>query len=377
MAVHQLHFSIPKLQLGYLSAHNPFDRRAFSGTSFFAAQALENRPDVQLRVLGNHRAPRLFDRIRAPAPLDVDHIQIDGLDAVIGLAATPLLNQLIDRHPELPVIHVTDATPAFLRDVYGWSVPAQADEAETCLARRAAKVVYSSQAIAARAAVDLSIQNLQPAAIPFGVNFEHLLSDCAPKPSLARLNLLFVGLDWERKGGDVAVAALDELWAQGHDVQLTVVGRCPERHKNHPAIVYAGFLDKNRPKDAAKLSALYAQTHLLLLPSRADCTPMVVAEAMAHGTPVIATDVGGVREQIGGAGAGRILPAFASPQDWAEMILQCAEVENYAFLAEASFDRAQNALSWSSWAHQIENLARETVDMPAIAQRDFKVAVGK
>jgi glycosyltransferase involved in cell wall biosynthesis len=39
-----------------------------------------------------------------------------------------------------------------------------------------------------------------------------------------------------------------------------------------------------------------------VLPSAADALPSVVTEAMLCGTPVIATDVGGVREQLAGYG---------------------------------------------------------------------------
>lgn len=69
---------------------------------------------------------------------------------------------------------------------------------------------------------------------------------------------------------------------------------CPIAPRGTRRLLALEFLDKNRPKDAARLSALYAEAHLLLLPSRADCTLTVIAEAMAHGTPVLATDVGGI-----------------------------------------------------------------------------------
>ncbi len=77
------------------------------------------------------------------------------------------------------------------------------------------------------------------------------------------------------------------------DVHLTLVGECLTlfgRARDRGR----GYLDKSRPKHAARLRALYAAAHLFVLPTRADCTPMVLAEAGAHGTPVLVTDTGGV-----------------------------------------------------------------------------------
>jgi glycosyltransferase involved in cell wall biosynthesis len=349
------------LSLGFLSPNNPFDRRSFSGTAFFAARALMAQPGIRLRILGPHRPPRALDRIlrRRAAAVDVDALDLDGLDAVVGMVASPLLDRLLSRAPHLPALHVTDATPAFLREAYGWRIPAAADAIETRVAARAAACVYSSAPIAARAAGDLGLPDLSPQVAPFGVNLDRLPEAPPAKGPRTGPELLFVGLDWTRKGGDVAVAALEVLRARGIDARLTVVGRCPERHRGHPAIEVAGFLNKNRPRDARRLAELYARAHLLLLPTRADCTPMVVAEAMAHGTPVLATDTGGIAGQIGGGGAGRVLPPFAAPSDWADAVEEAlASDDAYAMMSDAAFDRA-GALSWQAWAARVETLARD------------------
>jgi teichuronic acid biosynthesis glycosyltransferase TuaC len=56
------------------------------------------------------------------------------------------------------------------------------------------------------------------------------------------------------------------------------------------------------PKSPQELAAFYQCADVLVLPSAAEALPSVVAEAMICGTPVVATDVGGVREQLGGYG---------------------------------------------------------------------------
>ncbi len=350
------------LSLGFLSPHNPHDRTAFSGTAWSAARALGRQAGIRLRVLGPHIPPGRFDRLlrRRSAPIDTGALDLDGLDAVLGLVASPLLDRLSRVRPGLPLFHVTDATPAFLREAYGWAIPPGADTIETRLAARAARVIYSSRTMAARAPADLRLPGLAPAAVPFGVNLEELPGRCPEKPSLNRLNLLFVGLDWARKGGDVAVAALNRLNADRPRATLNVVGRCPTRYRDHPEIVATGFVNKSSARGRARLSALYRDAHLLVLPSRGDCTPMVVAEAMAHGTPVLATDTGGIAEQVGGGGAGRVLPPCTPPEDWAEAILSMtADRDGYKMASDAAFDRAHGLFSWDSWAAAVGTVVRQ------------------
>lgn len=63
-------FPDTRLTLGFLCTHNPHDRRAFSGTSYFAFQALARRPDIAVRLLGSHRPPTFLDRlIQRPSPI--------------------------------------------------------------------------------------------------------------------------------------------------------------------------------------------------------------------------------------------------------------------------------------------------------------------
>lgn len=368
------------LTLGFLSPHNPFDLRAFSGTAFYAARALARLDGVQLRHLGNHRQPGILDRLRpARTPQTrFEDCDFTGLDAVVGLVASPLLDRMAETHPDLPFVHVTDATPRFLRDAYGWAVPDETDRIEARVVRKAAISVYSSEVLAERAPRDLGCPDMITAVQPFGVNSDAFFFP--PKSSLDKVNLLFVGIDWVRKGGDIAVAALDELLARGHDAQLTIVGRCPDRHRHHPAIRALGFLNKNRPREAARLARLYAEAHLLLLPSRADCTPMVVAEAMARGTPVLASNVGGIAAQIGGSGAGRVLDLHSTPALWAETILDMtADPDRYGFLSDAAADRARTCLNWDTWAEAIGSIARAMTEPggleAASVRRDAKTAV--
>lgn len=344
------------LRVGLLTPHNVLDRTSFSGTAFRAAAALEDCPGLSVRWLGaHHRTPRRIDRVLRKAPIEPGPINFDGLDAIVGLVATRLLDHL--NTTSLPYLHVTDATPGFQRDAYGWEVPASADKAEARILRRASLAIYSSDALAQRARTEFSYTNTT--VLPFGINLDETPRVCPRKPALTQPNLLFVGMDWTRKGGDIAVAALDRLRAGGLDATLTVVGRVPDEVRGHPGIRCVGFLNKNRRRERNRLAALYRDAHLLVLPTRADCTPMVIGEAMSFGTPVLSSDTGGVADMIGQT-AGRVLTMDAGADEWAGAIRSTlSNPDAYAMLSDAAFDRANARFSWAAWAKGIEALVRD------------------
>ena len=68
------------------------------------------------------------------------------------------------------------------------------------------------------------------------------------------------------------------------------------------------------PRTGAELDRSYAAADVMVLASRAETYGMVVAEALARGLPVIATEVGGVTEALG-YGADGMQPGLLVPPD--------------------------------------------------------------
>ncbi|MDV8002537.1 glycosyltransferase family 4 protein [Rhodococcus sp. IEGM 1408] len=111
--------------------------------------------------------------------------------------------------------------------------------------------------------------------------------------------LLFVGLLVERKGLVDLLTALQHPGVLRDGVTLTVVGDGParpaaERLAASPTLAgrveFLGF--------RTDVPDLLAAHDALVLPSRMEQQPLVVAEAMGAGKPVLATDTGGVAEML-------------------------------------------------------------------------------
>lgn len=126
-----------------------------------------------------------------------------------------------------------------------------------------------------------------------------------PLPARPRAGrVLFLGRLWREKGIDDLLAAAARIAPGIPELRLVCagdgdVGRVGAAARSlglADRIELPGWLDGD-PKAAALREAA-----VFVLPSYAEGLPMGVLEAMAQGVPVVATDVGGVREALGEAG---------------------------------------------------------------------------
>lgn len=126
----------------------------------------------------------------------------------------------------------------------------------------------------------------------------------------------FVGKEWQRKGLQLAVAAVKQLRSTRPNLQLYVIG---------PAVadvqyLFAGWQGGYKLMGWSD-QAHYAKFDVLLHPARAEPYGMVISEAMAARVPVVISDVCGAAAHVT-PDAGTVLPLTASLKAWVGAIEQ-------------------------------------------------------
>lgn len=195
-------------------------------------------------------------------------------------------------HPGIPFFIYTDHTrEAHRRQSHG-GVPAPASDAwkrlETALYGKASAVFTLSRFCARSVIEDYGVPEERVLSVSAGINMELPLLDEA---SLAREPvILFVGADWEIKGGPELAEAFSVVRLEIPSAELWVVGA-------QPPVVLEGMRVFGRVK-LSELGLLFKKASLVCVPSRVERASMLALDAAAYGLPVITTPHGAGPERV-------------------------------------------------------------------------------
>jgi glycosyltransferase involved in cell wall biosynthesis len=194
-----------------------------------------------------------------------------------------------------------------------------------------------------------------------------------PTPTVARSNgdgpfsFLFLGTDFERKGGFDVIEAFDRVRGENPAVRLVLAGSHPternpdrtwhswvgQRRRDH-VLARLGELEREGAAEvmgamtADRAASLYAAADAFVMPSLAEGFGFANVEAMSHGLPVISSDLGPIAETISHGESGLLVPPgdvgelydamarLATEPKWALMLGQAARE---AFLRRYTIER--------------------------------------
>jgi glycosyltransferase involved in cell wall biosynthesis len=176
------------------------------------------------------------------------------------------------------------------------------------------------------------------------------LPPSSPPPGPIR-KLLFVGLLVPRKGLHDLLEAMALSGVLPADAKLSVAGDGPARRDCEDLARTLGLSDRVEFLGfRSDVPALLAQHDALVLPSRMEQQPLVIAEAMGAGKPVLATETGGVPEMLDLGGHRGYLSVPADTEALARSLQRLFAEPDPAGLGAQLAERARERYSSSACA---------------------------
>jgi D-inositol-3-phosphate glycosyltransferase len=242
-----------------------------------------------------------------------------------------------------------------------------------------AALITCSDAILASCDVEadqfVRLYNADPARIdivPLGV--EHAYFSPGYRPQARRALgldegselLLYVGRLQKLKGADLALETLIELRRRGRHASLAIVGGPSGLEGRatlaqlHERVVEAGVIHDVRfvaPQAHRQLSTWMRAADVTLVPSRAESFGLVALESSASGTPVVASDVGGLTTLIDQGVTGYLLDG-RDASDWADAVERILGSENPMAMSNAAVLRARD-YTWKRAGEWLAGLTEE------------------
>lgn len=221
--------------------------------------------------------------------------------------------------------------------------------------------IYSSEWAAKSAIANYNVDSRKVKVVPYGANLARFPGADEVKQAIAFrgadvCKLLFVGLDWHRKGGDKALLLASRLNRQGLDTELHVVG-CEPPSPLPDFVKTYGYLSKSNREQNELLSRLYKTSEFFILPSKAECAAVVIAEANAFGLPALTTNVGGMGTVVSEDRNGRAFDPHSFVEESADYVLRTrSSKERYHQLCVSSFQEYSTRLNWHSAVQSVLSL---------------------
>jgi glycosyltransferase involved in cell wall biosynthesis len=369
------------LRIAFVTPYDASDITQASGTGYHIANSLEesgievdrigalsfeHNPLNIFRYLWNskirglhdhpHRAPGFLKHFSRQVEQKIDS---DKQDLIVGSGGLPLSYLESD----LPIVLWTDSTFEAVHNYYekftnmSSRSKRDAERAERSLFNRIDWLIITSQWAADSAINHYRFPADRVTVIPRGANIpinptiDDIRAWVAKRPT-DHWKLVFLGKDWKRKGGDIAEATAVELNRRGFPTTLTIVGERPPDAPTPPDCVKViGFINKSNPDGWQQFEDILTGAHALLLPTRADCTPIVFNEASALGTPSISTITGAVPSLVREGRNGLLLDLDARAPEYADAVIKMlSDREAYESLCESAYTAYQSQFNWESVA---------------------------
>ncbi len=365
------------MRIAYLTTYNSGDINQWSGTGYYMCRSLAlqgvdvvpincevpyttwqliKKKVIKIffgQVYQLDRNPAYLKKLAAKAEEKLKHIKHD-------LILSPGSLPISFLNTTKPIIFWADATYDSMVDFYpSWRNISKesyknGNMAEQMAIDKASLILYTSHWAVRNSLEKYGADPLKVKRVPVGSNLESHINYEGIKKLIQKrqqkkvLNLLLIGVDWERKGGSMAVDVVTRLVQLGFPATLTLVGLdVPNYVRNLPFVEYYGYISKSTQEGIDQLNAFYEKATFFILPTMAECFGVVFAEAGSFALPVITSNVGGCGSTIKSGYNGYCLGLEGFVDKAVDNIVALHELnDDYRTMSLNAFELFENELNW-------------------------------
>jgi glycosyltransferase involved in cell wall biosynthesis len=374
------------MKIGFAGRWDPHDKKAWSGTYYYSCQQLKKYGDVEVfhfnypwllknYLINFYKNPNKWfggkqtavEFLKPYAKYFSKRLEKELMCRKLDVLFVPAAPQLTAyATADLPVVFMTDATFQQIQGYYDtWenfsaSNIRQGIEIDQLAFQKATHCMLASNWCKASAVTDYGLSEDKISVVPLGANLDTIPAAQDIDFNRSTCNLLFLGVEWKRKGGDIALDAFRYLKQERRDATLHIVGCVPPVEITDEGVTIIPYLSKHNVNDLQQLHQLLLKTDFLILPTRAEAAGVVFCEASAYGIPSISTDTGGVPTYVQNYRNGLLLPHEAKGEKYAEAILNiCSDKSTWQRLRYSSRNYFEEKLNWDVWGQSLASVIHQ------------------
>ncbi|PYO40634.1 MAG: glycosyl transferase family 1 [Gemmatimonadetes bacterium] len=181
-----------------------------------------------------------------------------------------------------------------------------------------------------------------------------------PRAAAHTPTILFVGRQFERKGGDLLLRAFRSVRQRIPHTRLLIAGprRLPDLE---PGVTFLGDLDKNQPGGWNALVAAYKGADVFCLPTRFEPFGIAFIEAMYFGLPCVGTDAWAVPEMVVDGETGFTVPVDDLEGLTDRLVRLLGDPALAARMGQAGRARAEHLFTWRMTVQRMMDAMRPIV----------------
>ena len=374
------------MKIAYVTPYKSTDILSWSGLGFYIAQSLKEQA-IEIKHIDSLREKYsvLFKAKKAFYLLLKKRYLLDREPVIIKDYANQVYKRLSQTNVDLvfstgtipiayldcqqPIVIWSDCTFAGMVDFYPYTSNLcqetlnHGNVMESFALQKCKLAIFASEWAAQTAIDHYKIDPIKVKVVPFGANIEchrslNEIKMIIEKRPPNKCKLLFIGVDWFRKGGNIALEVAKALNKSGLPTELTIVGCKPIVKEPLPNFVKSlGFISKSSEEGKQKIADLLAESHFLILPSQSECFGVVFCEASSFGVPCLATQVGGIPTAVRDNFNGKLFALDANISEYCHYISDLfTHYSDYKKLALSAFDEYHSRLNWSVAGKTVKNL---------------------